>query len=197
MSLAKSVGSYLIPYHAIYRSSDIVVICVNTSSNQCLFPGLKLQQEVNLLTQYRIYRYIFTTDISQIYRQVSVSTSNRRFQYIFWCSSTEEELMLYELNTVTYRVNCGPRIEVCVLRCTSEQDCNELPSVCEARHYNTYVDDIYISGDTVFELISIYTDLVRVLQGAGMEFKKWSSYMSNKPEQVQSDDRTCGLLTFG
>eukprot|EP00102_Acyrthosiphon_pisum_P021730 XP_016658940.1 PREDICTED: uncharacterized protein LOC103309057 [Acyrthosiphon pisum] len=155
MSSAKSEGDYFIPHHAVYRPADIdpkirVVFDASATSysgvslNDCLLPGPKLQRDVvDVLLLYRVHRFAFTTDISKMYRQVSVTPLHRRYQHILWRSSPEQMLQAYELNTVTYGVNCAPYLAIKVLRSIAEQDCNGFPFLKELYCYQTYVDDIW------------------------------------------------------
>jgi hypothetical protein len=110
---------------------------------------------VDVLLLYRVHRFAFTTDISEMYRQVSVSPSHRRYQHILWRSLPEQMLQAYELNTVTYGVNCAPYLAIKVLQSIAELECNDFPSVKEALLYQTYVDDICVGGDTLDEAISL------------------------------------------
>jgi len=119
MSLAKSDGDYFIPHHAVYRPTDKdpkirVVFYASATSysgvslNDCLLPGPKLQRDVvDVPLLYRVHRFVFTTDISKMYRQVSVSPSHRRYQHILWRSSPEQMLQAYELIFTDSTLNSG------------------------------------------------------------------------------------------
>ncbi|XP_060871407.1 uncharacterized protein LOC132945655 [Metopolophium dirhodum] len=208
MSPAKSDGDYFIPHHAVYRPTNTnpkirVVVDASATSysgfslNDCLLPGPKLQRDVvDVLLLYRVHRFAFTTDISKMYRQVSVSPSHRRYQHILWRSSPEQMLQAYELNTVTYGVNCAPYLAIKVLRSMAEQDCNDLPFIKEALLYQTYVDDICAGGDTLDEALSLQDGLIQVLHGAGMELKKWAGNAPVLLDKIPSEDRTCEPLSL-
>ncbi|XP_022161164.1 uncharacterized protein LOC111027210 [Myzus persicae] len=201
MSPAKSEGDYFIPHHAVYRPADInpkirvvfdasAMSCSGVSLNDCLFSGPKLQRDVvDVLLLYRVHRFAFTTDISKMYRQISLSPSHRRYQHILWRSSPEQKLQVYELNTVTYGVNCAPYLAIKVLRSIAELECNDFPYVKEALLYQTYVDDICVGGDTLDEVLSLPDGLIQVLQRAGMELKKWASNTTFILDKVPSEDR--------
>lgn len=202
MSPAKSEGDYFIPHHAVYRPTDIdpkirVVFDASAKSysgaslNDCLLPGPKLQRDVvDVLLLYRVHRFVFTTDISKMYRQVAVSPLHRRYQHILWRSSPEQMLHAYQLNTVTYGINCAPYLAIKVLQSIAEHDCNDFPFVKEALLYQTYVDDICAGGDTLDEALSLQDGLIQVLHRAGMDLKKWASNTSSILDKVPSEDRT-------
>lgn len=119
MSVAAEPGQYYIPHHAVYRLDDgdtkIRVVFEASagrhrgpSLNSCLFPGAKLQQDiVDILTRFRIHPYAFTADICKMYRQILVLPEYRKFHHILWRASPHNALVDYQLNTVTYGVNCG------------------------------------------------------------------------------------------
>jgi hypothetical protein len=208
MSPATTTGSYFIPHHAVFKSSNseakIRVVFdasaqsfSSTSLNQCLFAGPKLQQDViDVLMRFRLPRYAFTADINKMYRQVLLIPEHRRYQHILWRASPQDELKAYELNTVTYGVNCAPFLAIRVLREIAESDCVDVPSVRDALMFNTYVDDICVGGDTVDEIITLQTDLINILQRAGMSLKKWSSNNTAVLDRVLPEDRAGGMSSF-
>jgi hypothetical protein len=110
-----------------------------------------------------------------MYRQILLVPEHRCYQHILWRASPQDELKAYELKTVTYGVNCAPFLAIRVLRKIAESDCADVPAVRDALMFNTYVDDICVGGDTIDEVIALQTDLINVLQRAGMSLKKWSS----------------------
>lgn len=134
MSVATTPGRYFIPHHAVCSADSKFRVVFGASDqvsngaslNDSLFPGPKLQQDtVDVLTRFRSFRHAFTTDICKMYRQIKVLPQYRACQHTLWRSSPHKELIEYELNTVTYGVNCAP-----------------FPSVCDALCHQTYVDDI-------------------------------------------------------
>lgn len=63
--------------------------------NDTLFVGPKLQGEiVNILIKFHLYKYVFTADIKQMYRQIWIKNSHRDYQRILWRFSPEERIRL-------------------------------------------------------------------------------------------------------
>jgi len=131
-----------------------------------------------------------------MYRQILLVPEHRCYQHILWRVSPQDELKAYELNTVTYGVNCAPFLAIRVLQKIAESDCADVPGVRDALMFNTYVDDICVGGDTVDEIIVLQTDLINVLQRAGMSLKKWSSNTAVVLDRVLPEDRASGMLSF-
>lgn len=202
MSRAESPGRYIIPHHAVYRSEDgnnkIRVVfdasaqtSVGSSLNKCLFQGPKLQQEiVDVLTRFRTYKFAFTSDICKMYRQILVLPEYRPFQHIVWRASPHHELVEYELNTVTYGMNCSPFLALRTLQVIADEDCNGVGTVRDALLRQTYVDDICVGADTEEEAMALQVQLVSKLSKSGMELKKWSSNLPAILDAVPSASRS-------
>ncbi|XP_025193649.1 uncharacterized protein LOC112593471 [Melanaphis sacchari] len=181
MSLAQSPGLYFIPHHAIFRpeiDANKIRVVFDASArgfrgpslNQCLFSGPKLQ-----------------TDIVDILI---------RFRHVLWRASPRDALCEYELNTVTYSVNCAPFLALRVLHSIASNDCNNFASVRNALLCQTYVDDICTGADSVAEVLRLQTDLIHVLNKSGLELKKWASNTPSVLKAVPVDDRVKVPLPF-
>lgn len=208
MSLSFSPGAFYIPHHSIYRSSDTdpkfrVVFDASAKSftgsslNDSLLPGPKLQRDVvDVLLLFRLTRYALTADICKMYRQILISPEHRCYQHILWRASPHDELLSYELNTVTYGVNCAPYLAIRVLRHIAEHDCSTFPSIKQALLFHTYVDDICVGADSEPEVLKLQFDLITVLGRSALELKKWSSNSLSVLETVPPEDRAIGSMPF-
>jgi len=150
MSVATTPGQYIIPHHAVCTQSNgdfkirvVFDASAGTSLNSCLFQGPKLQQDlVDILTRCDFMSEYFTTDICKMYRQVLVAPKYRPLQHILWRASPHDKLVEYELNTVTYGLNCAPFLALRVLAVIAENDCAGQDGVRRALLQQTYVGDI-------------------------------------------------------
>lgn len=133
MSVTSTPGTYFIPHHPVFKNdatdaSNIRVVfdasavsSSNRSLNQCLYTGPKLQQDIlDVVLRFRVHRFTFTADICKMYRQILVLPQYRKYQHIFWRASPCDELKLFQLNTVTYGLNCAPYLALRVLRDIAE-----------------------------------------------------------------------------
>ncbi|KAL4135937.1 hypothetical protein QTP88_007514 [Uroleucon formosanum] len=208
MSVATSPGRYFIPHHAVYRpaideNKIRVVFDASAQSsrgpslNNCLFTGPKLQQDiVDILTRFRVPKYVFTTDICKMYRQILILPEYRQFQHILWRPSPHDELVEYELNTVTYGVNYAPYLALRVLQTIASDDCDNFEFVRNALTRQTYVDDICDGADTMPNVLKLQSDLISVMHKAGLELKKWASNTPCVLEAVPAADRVCAPMPF-
>jgi len=131
-----------------------------------------------------------------MYRQIFITPKHRNYQHILWRASPHDELKSYELNTVTYGVNCAPFLAIRVLRYIAEHDCSDFPLVKQALLFHTYVDDICVGADTEYEARELQSALITILGRAGLELKKWLSNSTVIMEQIAPEDRARGSLTF-
>ncbi|KAF0724709.1 Uncharacterized protein FWK35_00038057, partial [Aphis craccivora] len=208
MSIASSHGDYFIPHHPVFKgdvaNSKIRVVfdasattSSNRSLNQCLFTGPKLQQDiVDIMLRFRVHQFTFTADVCKMYRQILVLPQYRKYQHIFWRASPLDELKEYQLNTVTYGVNCAPYLALRVLKDLADNCCEELPDVKQALTHQTYVDDICVGADSTDQLLTLRADLQSVLSTAGFELKKWSSNDPKILATIPQEDRVQRALQF-
>jgi len=131
-----------------------------------------------------------------MYRQITVLPPYRAYQHILWRSSPHKELVEYELNTVTYGVNCAPFLVLRVLQEIADVDCRNSTRARDALRYQTYVDDICYGADTVGETLSIQAELMSILAGAGFELRKWTSNNDNVLQAVPEEFRVVKSITF-
>lgn len=187
MSVATTPGQYYIPHHAICkREGDATKIRVvfdasakgptGMSLNHALLPGPKLQRDiVDILIRFRLFRHAFTADICKMYRQILILPEFRAYQHILWRDSPFDQLVDYELNTVTYGVNCAPFLALRVLQAIADTDGVSFPRVRDALCHQTYVDDICYGADTLTDVVAVQSELTSVLAQSGFELRKWSS----------------------
>lgn len=131
-----------------------------------------------------------------MYRQILILPEFRTYQHILWRTSPHEQLVEYELNTVTYGVNCAPFLALRVLQAIADSDGVSFPLVRDALCHHTYVDDICYGADSVTEVVAVQRDLNKVLARAGLELRKWASNTTAILHTVPADHRAVKSLSF-
>jgi len=131
-----------------------------------------------------------------MYRQILILPEYRQFQHIFWRPSPHDELIEYELNTVTYGVNCAPYLALRVLQTIASDDCDNFEFVGNALTRQTYVDDICDGADTISNVLKLQSDLISVMNKSGLELKKWASNTPRVLDAVSAADRVCAPMPF-
>jgi hypothetical protein len=63
------------------------------SLNNLMMVGPVVQQDLlSIVLRFRFHRYVFTADISRMYRQIRVHKDDTRLQRIFWRESSDKPL---------------------------------------------------------------------------------------------------------
>ena len=91
--------AFFLPHHGIFKThgdpSKLRVVfngSVKLSSgfalNDCLYSGPKLQLDiVDVLLTWRKHKFVFTADIKQMFRQISIAAEDQSLQQILWRTS--------------------------------------------------------------------------------------------------------------
>ncbi|UYV63070.1 hypothetical protein LAZ67_2003055 [Cordylochernes scorpioides] len=111
---------------------------------------------------------VFTT-------RVQVRPSDAERQRIIWRRRSEDKLMAYRLNTVTYGTAAAPFLAMRTLLKLVEDEGAKYPRASRAIIKDTYVDDIITGADDLSDGIALRDELIELLRCGGFILKKWSS----------------------
>lgn len=101
----KAIPTYYLPHHGVIRehsSTTKLRVVFNGSSrtsngmslNDILHAGAKLQSEISdVLLWTRMHRYIFSTDIIKMFRQIKVHSDDWNLQRILWIGQNEQPVV--------------------------------------------------------------------------------------------------------
>ncbi|KMQ88248.1 bel12-ag transposon polyprotein [Lasius niger] len=156
-------------FNALFKTSS------GFSLNDRLLPGPKLQAELWLvLTRWRLFRVVFTTDIVKMFRQIRVNPEDTNLQRILWRKDQEHPLKDYRLTTVTYGTTCAPYLALRVLRQLAEDERSRFPLGAKIIESHSYVDDIFAGADTVQQVKKARQELSDILSTGGFPLSKWA-----------------------
>ncbi|XP_039315422.1 uncharacterized protein LOC105198944 [Solenopsis invicta] len=178
--------SYYLPHHGVWREQSITTklrVVFNASSpsssgyslNDLLHTGPKLQTDLfDVLIYFRLFRYVFSTDIEKMFRQVKMHPDDWRFQRILWLDHMNE-LRTYQLTTVTYGLACAPYLALRTLQQLAEDEGSRFPLAITSLTKGRYVDDIFGGADSIEQTKEIVTQLNQLCMAGGFNLQKWSS----------------------
>ncbi|XP_008482112.1 uncharacterized protein LOC103518804, partial [Diaphorina citri] len=187
MELAKSPSSYLLSHHGVYRESSSTTKLrvvfnpnvVDTSGNnlsQVLHVGPKLQLDIqNILVSFRLYPVAITCDVQAMYRCILVAPEDRAVQHIFWRKDSSQEILEYELKTVTFGLPPSPYLAQRVIQQLAHDEKDKFPDAAQVLENSIYVDDIVSGSDDVASAIHLRNQLCALLKAGGFELRKWAS----------------------
>ncbi|XP_046808368.1 uncharacterized protein LOC124420202 [Lucilia cuprina] len=178
---------YYLPHHAVVKLDRVttkVRVVFNASSktsnsnslNDTLYTGPTLQQDlVVLILKWRFYKIVYNADITKMYRQIMLNPIHTPFQRILFRKSVNEAIQDYELQTVTFGVNCAPYLAIRTLHELAKDIQNTHPIASQTLRNNMYVDDVLAGGHTIEEAKEGQTQLIAALDSAGFPLRKWIS----------------------
>ncbi|XP_037822009.1 uncharacterized protein LOC119610737 [Lucilia sericata] len=184
-------NGFMLPHHGVLKEESTTTklrvvfdgsshLAGCSSLNDQLCSGPALQNDLpQIINRWRRHRIGFCADIEKMFRQIEVCQEHRRFQQILWRFNPNEEISVYELNTVTYGTTPAPYLSIRVLRKLSEDYCSSFPIESKILACDSYVDDIISGSDTLEEAISIQKNLCTLLENGGFKLRKW---VSNCPD---------------
>ncbi|XP_052750978.1 uncharacterized protein LOC128200720 [Galleria mellonella] len=189
---------YIICHHGIFKvgSENIRVVFDASGStsngvslNDCLHAGPKLQRDImEIICRFRLHKYVFTTDIRMMFRQILIDPKDRPYQLIFWRESPDMPLQLYQLNTVTYGMKSSPYLAIRTLRQLAEDEESQFPAAARLLRTSVYMDDILGGADTLEEAQNLKRDLTGLLKLGGFDLSKWTSNTAELLRDISEED---------
>ncbi|XP_017490770.1 PREDICTED: uncharacterized protein LOC108378971 isoform X1 [Rhagoletis zephyria] len=184
---ADAVDSYYLPHHAVVKEESTttkVRVVFNASSssangvslNDILLPGPVLQSDLPvLILRWRLFRYVFNSDIEKMYRQILVDANQTKYQRIIFRTCPNEPISIYELKTVTFGINCAPYLAIRTLLPLADDSESLYPIASDILRKSMYVDDVLAGGHTIDSAIKARDEISAVLKSAGFPLRKWTS----------------------
>lgn len=201
--VSREEKGYIIPHHGILRESSTTKLRVvfhasspstsGVSLNDIQMVGPTVQDDLlSILIRFRQHRYIISSDVEKMYRQIWVHPDDRHLQKILWRSSETKPLLVHELNTVSYGTASAPFLAT---RCLKQigLDCDD-EKVKEVIVHDFYVDDLLTGGDKLTEVEDIRHKVTQALSSAGMNLRKWRS---NEPRLLRELSQSSVDLNIG
>ncbi|XP_026745484.1 uncharacterized protein LOC113506845 [Trichoplusia ni] len=116
-----------------------------------------------------------------MFRQILIREQDTSLQTIVWRSTPDEPLREYHLTTVTYGTKAAPFLAMRTLRQIALDHAINYPLAAAALQSSFYMDDLMSGHDDKIQIKELQRQLIKVLQGAGMNLRKWSS---NNPDII-------------
>ena len=145
---------YFLPHHPVIKEPSLTTklrvvfdgsqkTTTGLSLNDIQFTEPSLQADIfAALLIFRQHRFIVTADIEKMYRQVLIAPSQRCFQRILWRETPTDELLTYELNTVTYGTVSAPYLAVRCLHYLADENIIQYPTEARIIKREIYIDDL-------------------------------------------------------
>lgn len=180
-------NGFFLPHHGILKESSSttklrVVFdgsckrAAKTSLNEELAAGPALQNDLpTIINRWRRFKIGFRADLEKMFRQILVAQEQRKFQQILWRNFGSEEIIIYELSTVTYGTTPAPFLTIRVLQQLAFDEKEKYPLACGVLSSDTYVDDVISGADSLSEAFQLHTQLCSLLNKGKFNLRKWTT----------------------
>ena len=191
-SLSKSrEETFFLPHHGVLKPNSTTTklrtvfngssrTSLNISLNSVLLAGPNLLPELpDLISAWRLYKYVFVADIKQMFRQIKLHPDDFHHQAILWRFDPNDPIQVYYLTTVTYGLICSPFLATRTLRQLAYDYQVQFPLAFDIISKECYMDDLLSGGHSLELTLEKQSQLIKSLKEGGFELRKW---LSNKPE---------------
>ncbi|KAL0860149.1 hypothetical protein ABMA27_010456 [Loxostege sticticalis] len=179
---------YVIPHHAVVRLDktttrlrSVLDASSKTSSdislNDILHSGPNLQGDLfTILLNFRLFAMALSADCRQMFLQIGVRESDRRFQRIFYRFSMNDPLVLYRFNRVCFGLKSSPYHALRTIQQLIEDDGHTFPLASAVASDCLYMDDIVFSELLEPRAVQVAHELIQLFRGGQFDLVKWTSH---------------------
>lgn len=200
---------YFIPHHGVLKqesSTTKLRVVLDASAkthtgfslNDLLHAGPNLQTDLFLLLlNFRLFPVAITADIKQMYLQLEVNQSHRKFLKILFRFHETDQIKTFQFNRLPFGLKCSPYLAMKTLRylATESEDANNYPEASQIVNSRLYMDDLVHSVSDEQSAKRLSWDLIELLQPAGFNLVKWNS--NSALLLGQFPESYCAQFNFG
>ncbi|XP_072401584.1 uncharacterized protein [Diabrotica undecimpunctata] len=191
-------NKYFLPHHCVVKEESLTTklrvvfdgsmkSSSSYSLNDILLKGPTLQPELfDILLRFRLYSFVFTTDIQKMYRQVKINPDQTFLLNILWRDSPEKDIECLELQTVTYGTKSASFQSTRCLMELANTHQTEYPLATDALQNNCYIDDILYGANDEQTLLKAHKELTSLLGTACISLHKWCSNSDSFLKNISS-----------
>ena len=178
---------FYLPHHGVVRESSSTTklrVVFNASChtdngsslNEHLHIGEKLQTDLaDVVLWWRQFKFVFSSDIEKMFRQIRVHQDDWDFQRILWTPDLSRSQLIFQLVTVTYGLAPAPYLALRVLKQLTLDEGHRFPLAVDILRHGTYVDDAFGGADTPEEARQVLEQLDGLCTAGGFKLQKWTS----------------------
>ncbi|XP_062141879.1 uncharacterized protein LOC133849814 [Drosophila sulfurigaster albostrigata] len=165
-----SSGNYYLPHHAVLKPDS------TTTKLRVVFNASSPTSNGKSLNDILHTGPILQSDLT--------------IQILKWRFSNEK-LCDFELNTVTFGVNCAPYLAIRVLHQLASDVRDRYPLASDIIANYMYVDDVLAGAHTKQAAVSAIDELRTALESAGFPLRKWTSNSKDVLRRIPKDHLLC------
>lgn len=142
----------------------------------------------DILIRFRCHRYVWSADVTKMYRQILINPSQRKLQRIIWRDDPNHALGTYELQTVTYGTSSASYLAIRCLIQLADENREQFLLGSSIIKQDFYVDDLLTGSFTVEEAIQIRNEANMILSQGKFELRQWCSNDKKILEGLDKND---------
>ena len=192
---------FYLPIHVVYKTSSTSTkvravfdasakTSFGVSLNDTLMVGPTVHPPlVDVLLRFRTHQVALTTDVSKMYRAVSLTDSDKDYHRFIWRKEMDEPLQDYRMTRVTFGVAASSFAANMAVQMNAQELSQEFPQAAKATQESFYVDDGLTGADTIQEAIQLRIQLQCLFSRACFQLRKWNSNEAQVLDSVPSELR--------
>ena len=155
--------------HVVFDASARTSSIVSLNDILSVGPTLHRTLDKNILLKFRTYCVALTVDISKMYWEVQLCSSDRQLHRFLWRPNTSDQIRDYCMNRVTFGVASSPYLAD---RTLQQAAIDHGSSSSWHVMHSFYVDDLLGGTDTLEDAITLYDEVKVMLGKAGFDLRK-------------------------
>ncbi|XP_065074762.1 uncharacterized protein LOC135698632 [Ochlerotatus camptorhynchus] len=188
------VKRFYLPHHPVVKEASTITkvrvvfdaSCKTSSGlslNDVLLVGPVVQEDLrSIILRSRMKQILLVSDVEKMFRQILTWLKDRPLQSVLFRFSPDEEVAVYELNTVTYGTKPAPFLATRTLRQLAADEEDRFSLAARAICEDVYMDDVITGTDEVDAAISLRNQLTEMMLCGGFKLRKWAC---NVPEVLE------------
>ena len=185
------------PIHVVFDGS--MKTTSGVSLNDQLLVGPTVHPPLNdVLIRFRRYPYVLTTDVSKMYRAISLAPEDRDYHRFLWRDKLTDSVRDYRMTRVTFGIASAAFLATNSVLRVAEENESELPLTAKAVKESFYVDDGLPSVETIEDAILLHYQPQELFNRGGFKLHKWDSnsqeVLNHIPTEIRNTKNTSCLV---
>ena len=171
---------------------------LGVSLNDQLLVGPTVHPPLNdVLIRFRRHPYVLATDVSKMYRAISLAPEDRDYHRCLWRDKPTDPVTDYRMTRVTFGITSAAFLATNSVRHVAEENESELPLAAKVVKESFYVDDGLPSVETKQQAIELHHELNELFNRGGFKLHKWDSnsheVLNSVSPEIRSTKTTSSL----
>ena len=165
-----TLDAFCLAHHAVYKDSATTPLRIVFAGSMKTTSGVSLNDQLlvgptvhpplnDVLIRFRRYPYVLTTNVSKMYRTISLAPEDRDYHRFLWRDKPTDLVTDYQMTTVTFRIASAAFLATNSVHHVAEENESELSLAAKVVKESFYVDDGLPSVETKQEAIQLHHEL--------------------------------------